>query len=212
MAATSSGATKNASGLSGRRWRVRGRSTTPSMTISETWIPAGPRCLAIASASERCAALAGANAAVAYDEFKTEITAFVRKCSAREILVSWAGKPRAEDVEGDLLRPYVRQLELIDCDDDEKFHAINDFLLASVDRTNWSKAGLVSVSGESVGLGHYLNENTYVSVSPNLGTNTSGTPSQVASIQYFIRRWLTITTATMSDGSRQVFLNVKKRY
>jgi len=70
----------------------------------------------------------------------------------------------------------------------------------------------VSVSGESVGLGHYLNENTYVSVSPNLGTNTSGTPSQVASIQYFIRRWLTITTATMSDGSRQVFLNVKKRY
>jgi translocation and assembly module TamB len=70
----------------------------------------------------------------------------------------------------------------------------------------------VSVSGESVGLGHYLNENTYVSVSPNLGTNTSGTPSQVASIQYFLRRWLTITTATMSDGSRQVFLNVKKRY
>src|SRR4029077_7976037 len=27
----------------------------------------------------------------------------------------------------------------------------------------------VSVSGESIGLGHYLNENTYVSVSPNLG-------------------------------------------
>jgi translocation and assembly module TamB len=70
----------------------------------------------------------------------------------------------------------------------------------------------VSVSGESVGLGHYLNENTFISVSPNLGTNPSGTPSQVASIQYFIRRWLTITTATMSDGSRQVFLNVNKRY
>jgi hypothetical protein len=70
----------------------------------------------------------------------------------------------------------------------------------------------VSVSGESVGLGHYLNEKTFISVSPNLGTNPSGTPSQVASIQYFIRRWLTITTATMSDGSRQVFLNVNKRY
>jgi autotransporter translocation and assembly factor TamB len=70
----------------------------------------------------------------------------------------------------------------------------------------------VSVSGESIGLGHYLNENTYVSVSPNLGGNPSATPSQVASIQYFLRRWLTITTATMSDGSRQVFLNVKKRY
>jgi autotransporter translocation and assembly factor TamB len=70
----------------------------------------------------------------------------------------------------------------------------------------------VDVNGESVGLGHYLNENTYVSVSPNLGANASSTPSQVASIQYFLRRWLTITTATMSDGSRQVFLNVNKRY
>ena len=70
----------------------------------------------------------------------------------------------------------------------------------------------VDVNGESVGLGHYLNENTYVSVSPSLGANGSKIPSQVASIQYFLRRWLTITTATMSDGSRQVFLNVNKRY
>jgi autotransporter translocation and assembly factor TamB len=70
----------------------------------------------------------------------------------------------------------------------------------------------VNVNGESVGLGHYLNENTYVSVSPSLGANGSRIPSPVASIQYFLRRWLTITTATMSDGSRQVFLNVNKRY
>ena len=70
----------------------------------------------------------------------------------------------------------------------------------------------VDVNGESVGLGHYLNENTYVSVSPSLGANGSKIPSQVASIQYFLRRWLTITTATMSDGSRQVFLKVTKRY
>ena len=70
----------------------------------------------------------------------------------------------------------------------------------------------VNVNGESVGLGHYLNENTYVSVSPSLGSNGSKIPSQVASIQYFLRRWLTITTATMSDGSRQVLLNVNKRY
>jgi autotransporter translocation and assembly factor TamB len=70
----------------------------------------------------------------------------------------------------------------------------------------------VSVNGAAVGLGHYLNENTYVSVSPNLNANASNTPSQVASIQYFLQRWLTITTATMSDGSRQIFLNVNKRY
>jgi autotransporter translocation and assembly factor TamB len=70
----------------------------------------------------------------------------------------------------------------------------------------------VYMNGESVGLGHYLNENTYVSVSPNLGPNGSSTPSQVASIQYFLRRWLTISTATMSDGSKQVLLKVTKRY
>ncbi len=45
-----------------------------------------------------------------------------------------------------------------------------------------------------------------------LSENASKTPAQVASVQYFLRRWLTITTATMSDGSRQVFLNVNKRY
>ncbi len=70
----------------------------------------------------------------------------------------------------------------------------------------------VNVNGQSVGLGHYINENTYVSVSPNLGANTRGTPSQVASIQYFLLRWLTVTTSTMSDGSRQISLSVSKRY
>ena len=71
----------------------------------------------------------------------------------------------------------------------------------------------VDVTGKSIGLGHYINENTYVSVSPNFGGNvTSGIPSEVASIQYFLQRWLTVTTATMSDGSRQVFVNVNKRY
>jgi autotransporter translocation and assembly factor TamB len=70
----------------------------------------------------------------------------------------------------------------------------------------------VNVTGQSVGVGHYIGENTYVSVSPNFGANTSSTPSQVASIQYYLQRWLSITTATMSDGSRQIFLNVSKRY
>ena len=37
---------------------------------------------------------------------------------------------------------------------------------------HWVSQSLgVDVNGESVGLGHYINENTYVSVSPNLGAN-----------------------------------------
>ena len=70
----------------------------------------------------------------------------------------------------------------------------------------------VSVSGQSVGISRYIGPNTYVSVSPSLGANTSSTPSRVASIQYFLARWLSVTTATMSDGSRQIFVNVSKRY
>ena len=70
----------------------------------------------------------------------------------------------------------------------------------------------VSVSGDSVGFGHYINENTYLSISPRLGTTATQPPAKVASIQYFLRRWLTVTTSTMSDGSSQVFLEVKKRY
>ena len=88
----------------------------------------------------------GLQAAVEYDDFKSTVIGFVRKCSAREILVSWASRPTAEAVKADLLRTYVRQIELIECDDDEKFHAINDFLRACVDRTNWSKAGMVHPS------------------------------------------------------------------
>jgi autotransporter translocation and assembly factor TamB len=70
----------------------------------------------------------------------------------------------------------------------------------------------VNVNGESIGLGRYLNKDTYISFSPNPGANGGQTPSKVASIEYFLRRWLTITTATMSDGSRQIFLKVNKRY
>jgi translocation and assembly module TamB len=70
----------------------------------------------------------------------------------------------------------------------------------------------VDVNGNSVGVGRYLNENTYLSISPSLGSSGSSTPSQVASIQYFLRRWLTITSATMSDGSRQIFINLNKKY
>jgi translocation and assembly module TamB len=70
----------------------------------------------------------------------------------------------------------------------------------------------VSMKGGSVGFGRYLTENTYVSVSPSLATNTTNTPTQRASIQYFLKRWVSVTTATMSDGSSQIFLTINKRY
>ncbi len=88
----------------------------------------------------------GKPAAIRCEEFRSTITSFVRKCACRDILVSWAREPSREAVKADLLRTYVRQLELIECEDDDKLRAINDFLRAAVDRTNWSKAGMIHSS------------------------------------------------------------------
>ena len=62
--AMSSGFRKNDSGLSAIAARVRGRSTTPSTMIRLTCTPFGPSSLASDCARLRCAALAGAKAAV----------------------------------------------------------------------------------------------------------------------------------------------------
>ncbi|HZP44815.1 MAG TPA: translocation/assembly module TamB [Candidatus Binataceae bacterium] len=70
----------------------------------------------------------------------------------------------------------------------------------------------VTVSGESVSFGHYIGRNTYISFAPSFGPSTPGAPTQVAAVQYFLRRWLNVTTATMSDGSHQIFLNINRRY
>src|SRR5882757_4604106 len=63
ISATSSGLMKNESGLPGILSRVRGKSTTPSTTMSATWMPAGHSDRAIDSARLRCAPLADEKAA-----------------------------------------------------------------------------------------------------------------------------------------------------
>jgi hypothetical protein len=43
-----------------------------------------------------------------------------------------------------LMRTYVRQLEIIEADEEDIFVAVNDFMRASVDRTEWSRVGLIN--------------------------------------------------------------------
>jgi hypothetical protein len=86
----------------------------------------------------------GRPAVVSRDLFHREITTYVRKIAYRGILESYAKSPSQQEIDSDLqLRVYVRQLEMIDCDDEDKLEAVKDFLLASVDRTHWSEKGLV---------------------------------------------------------------------
>lgn len=78
------------------------------------------------------------------DDFHREVTAYLRKIAYRGILESYAKDPSQQEIDSHLrLRDYIRQLELINCDDDDKLEAVRDFLSASVDRTHWSEQGLV---------------------------------------------------------------------
>jgi autotransporter translocation and assembly factor TamB len=65
-----------------------------------------------------------------------------------------------------------------------------------------------SSSGPSVGLGHYVGENTYVSASQPVGGGTG----RKLSVQYFLTRWLSITSTSSSDGSREIDLGLVKNY
>jgi autotransporter translocation and assembly factor TamB len=63
-------------------------------------------------------------------------------------------------------------------------------------------------TGPSVGIGHYLGENTFVSASQSIG----GSGARKLSVQYFLLRWLSITTSSAADGSHEVDLNLVKQY
>jgi hypothetical protein len=82
-------------------------------------------------------------AAIAVDEFNREMAVFLPRCDFRTILVSMAGKPTPAQVTAEMVKVYVRQLELIEASDEDTFQAINDYLRSYVERTLWSKAGIV---------------------------------------------------------------------
>jgi translocation and assembly module TamB len=62
-----------------------------------------------------------------------------------------------------------------------------------------------SSSGNGVGVGRYIGKNTYLSASQS-------TTGRKVSIQYYIKRWISITTSTNADGSSEIFLNLIKQY
>ena len=62
-----------------------------------------------------------------------------------------------------------------------------------------------SAGNGGVGFGRYLGHNTYLSASQS-------TTGRKVSIQYYVRRWLSLTTSTNSDGSSEIFVNLTKQY
>ena len=83
-------------------------------------------------------------AIISFDEFKNEANSYVRSVDNRTILSSFAPFPNKEEVEKNLLRTYIQQLELIDSNTNEKICAINDYIRAAIDRNNWAKNGIIN--------------------------------------------------------------------
>lgn len=89
----------------------------------------------------------GRPAVIAEDEFNRELVTFVKKIDRTTILFSFAPEPPAAAVEAELpARTYIRQLDLIHLDDDEKIRAANDFLRAALDRSIWAEKLLINKS------------------------------------------------------------------
>ena len=83
-------------------------------------------------------------AIIGFNEFKSEVTSYIRRHDNRTILDSFARSPNQEDISKGLLTTYIRQLELIESDQEQKICAINDYIRASIDRLEWANRGLVN--------------------------------------------------------------------
>lgn len=78
-------------------------------------------------------------------EFHQPLLNFVRTHDRENILRSVASKPKEEEIAAELsFRNYVKQLRVIDLEEEDVLESVNDFLCASIDRTTWSDMGIIS--------------------------------------------------------------------
>lgn len=80
---------------------------------------------------------------ISRDAFHTEYASYVRRVDREMILKSWSPNPSENQKTERLYDIFVRQLDLIELDYDDKLEAISDFLRASTDRAKWSQTGEV---------------------------------------------------------------------
>lgn len=83
-------------------------------------------------------------AKIARVDFRKRMLAIVKHRDRDHVLNSVAYSPDDSAIAAEIRRKtYIRQMELIECDSDEKVRAATDFLRAEAARTDWSDRGLV---------------------------------------------------------------------
>lgn len=80
------------------------------------------------------------------DEFHALYRARVRKIDSDTLLAGYAKKPSRDLAVRSLPAVFVSQLDIIGLDFEDKLEAINDYLMAAADRTEWARAGEVDAS------------------------------------------------------------------
>lgn len=88
----------------------------------------------------------GLPAVVSRDEFHEEYVAAVRKFDRSDTaLPTYATPPTDEQIQAEVFldQNYLRQLRLIGAEDETVLDAINTFLMAATDRTEWAKRGYI---------------------------------------------------------------------
>ena len=87
----------------------------------------------------------GQPARIIQSDFQNGLLNYVKLHDRLVVLRSFAGTPDEDDLNSELaFRCYVRQLRIIDMDDVDVLAAINDYLRAAIDRTEWSNRGFIN--------------------------------------------------------------------
>lgn len=81
---------------------------------------------------------------VAADRFRVEVSSFRDRLKARSYLPSFAGPPSLEQIELHKLRVFVRQLNLVDFQEEDVLSGITDFLSAVTNRVEYARRGYVN--------------------------------------------------------------------
>lgn len=86
----------------------------------------------------------GQPALISAESFQARFASFVQTLNLPNNLVSFSVKPNAVEVSSILSKrpPFIRQLELIEADSDQRINAVSDYMRTSADKTTWSEDGI----------------------------------------------------------------------
>lgn len=85
-------------------------------------------------------------AVLSRDQIHGVYRAYCRKVDSDTVLTSYAKRPTRDEALHNMPDVFVRQLDLIGLNFEDKLEAINDFLMACVDRTEWAIRGDIDES------------------------------------------------------------------